>query len=124
MLRIGSRPQEFILTKITVSDLRRSFDFYAQLVGLKPTSPETVEEDLASTAGFIELGLNLSGSRRDAALYLIRRTGIPPLITRPTTSGSDSVAGSVPPDRAPSTTGSPAPSGASRPEGPPPPVSS
>jgi hypothetical protein len=60
----------------------------------------------------------------DKGRALIQRTGIPPLITRPTTSGSDSVAGSVPPDRGPSTTGSPAPSGASRPEGPPPPVSS
>jgi hypothetical protein len=58
----------------------------------------------------------------DKGRALIQRPGIPPLITRPTTSGSDSEAVPAPQDRGPSATGSPAPSSASRPEGPPPPT--
>jgi predicted enzyme related to lactoylglutathione lyase len=78
MLRMGSRPEEFILTKITVGDLRRSFDFYTKVVGLKPTNPAVETEELASTAAFVELGLNQTGSRREPTLLLIRRAGVAP----------------------------------------------
>ena len=52
----------------------------------------------------------------DKGRALIQRPGIPPLITRPTTSSSNPVQT----DGGPSSTGSPAPSSSNRPEGPPP----
>jgi len=72
---LGSKLEELITAKITVGDLQRSYDFYTGLVGLKPTDPELAEAGLKSTADFIEIGLNPSGSRRDPALMLIRRRG-------------------------------------------------
>ena len=72
---LGSKLEEFITAKITVGDLQRSYDFYTDLVGLKPTDPEAAAAGLKSTADFVEIGLNPSGSRRDAALMLIRRKG-------------------------------------------------
>jgi predicted enzyme related to lactoylglutathione lyase len=72
---LGSKLEELIIAKITVGDLQRSYDFYTRLVGLKPTDPEAAATGLKSTADFVEIGLNPSGSRRDPALMLIRREG-------------------------------------------------
>jgi catechol 2,3-dioxygenase-like lactoylglutathione lyase family enzyme len=75
---LGSKLEELITAKITVGDLQRSYDFYTRLVGLKPTDPEEAAAGLKSTADFVEIGLNPSGSRRDPALMLIRRKGDAP----------------------------------------------
>jgi predicted enzyme related to lactoylglutathione lyase len=72
---LGSKPQELIITKITVGDLARSLDFYTRVVGLKPTDPEQFADARTSTADFVEVGLNHAGSRTEAALMLIRRKG-------------------------------------------------
>lgn len=72
---LGSKLEELITAKITVGDLQRSYDFYTGLVGLRPTDPDLAAAGLKSTADFVEIGLNQTGSRRDAALMLIRRKG-------------------------------------------------
>ena len=74
-MRLGTKPEELIAVKITVGDLEKSYDFYTRLVGLKPTDPEGAAAARASTADFVEVGLNPSGSRRDPAILLIRRKG-------------------------------------------------
>jgi len=78
MMRMGSKLEELIGVKITVSDLARSLDFYTRLVGLKPTSPADAAAALQSRADFVEVAVNHSGSRRDAALVLMRRSGVAP----------------------------------------------
>jgi predicted enzyme related to lactoylglutathione lyase len=77
-MTLGSKPQELIITKITVSDLAKSLDFYTRVVGLKPTDPDEFEAARASSADFVEIGLNHAGSRSEAALMLIRRKGDTP----------------------------------------------
>jgi catechol 2,3-dioxygenase-like lactoylglutathione lyase family enzyme len=82
-LRMGTRPQEVLFTKITVADLHRSVDFYTKVIGLKlVTSPDitlaqppprgSAEQDYASAT------LNYSGSMADAMLVLIKRRGVVP----------------------------------------------
>lgn len=82
-LRMGSQPQEVLFTKITVSDLNDSVDFYTNVIGLKlVTSPDidlaqppprgAPEQDYASAT------LNYSGSMADAMLVLIKRRGVAP----------------------------------------------
>jgi predicted enzyme related to lactoylglutathione lyase len=75
MLRRGSRDHELIFAKITVADLGRALDFYIDVVGLKPTEPEALAAARASTADFVEVSLNPSGSLRDPSLVLVRRKG-------------------------------------------------
>jgi catechol 2,3-dioxygenase-like lactoylglutathione lyase family enzyme len=81
VMRLGTKPQELILAKITVSDLEKSYDFYTRVVGLKPTNAAGATAARASKADFIELGLNHSGSSRDAALILVRQKGAVPVRT-------------------------------------------
>jgi predicted enzyme related to lactoylglutathione lyase len=64
--------------KITVSDLRRSIDFYEKAVGLRPLTPGADTAALASTADFVELPLNHAGSRGAPQLFLIRKKGVAP----------------------------------------------
>jgi lactoylglutathione lyase len=82
-LRMGSQPREVLFTKITVSDLNDSLDFYTKVIGLKlVTSPDidlaqppprgAPEQDYASAT------LNYSGSMADAMLVLIKRRGVVP----------------------------------------------
>jgi len=78
MLRMGSAPRELIGAKITVSNLERSLDFYTRLVGLQPVSPADVAAALTSDSAFAEIALNYSGTRRDAAIVLMRRRGVTP----------------------------------------------
>jgi hypothetical protein len=41
IVHMGSKPQQILITKITVADLQRSHDFYTRIVGLRPvTSPD------------------------------------------------------------------------------------
>lgn len=83
-LRMGSKPQELLFTKITVSDLARSVKFYTEVVGLKlvtspdidmpgPPAPGAPEADYAAVT------LNHSGSMADAMLVLIKRRGVVPV---------------------------------------------
>ncbi len=80
---LGSRENEFLLAKITVSDLPRSYDFYTRVIGLKwattpgmppqpPPSPADPEKD------FTEIPLNFSGSLADPFFVLVKLRGIVP----------------------------------------------
>jgi predicted enzyme related to lactoylglutathione lyase len=71
-------PEGLIGTKIVVSDLQRSVDFYEKVVGLQPMSAGADSAAVASTLPFIEIPLNQSASRRDPQLYLIRKKGVIP----------------------------------------------
>lgn len=72
-----------MLTKITVSDLRKSYEFYTQVVGLRPASspafPSFANPNLDEPdPEFVEVPLNFSGSMADPMLLLIKQRGKTP----------------------------------------------
>lgn len=78
--RMGTRSPEFLMTKITVSDLQKSYDFYTRIVGLKlVTSPDMPLPRMPAPGDpekdFIEIPLNYSGSMADPLFLLIKRRG-------------------------------------------------
>jgi lactoylglutathione lyase len=77
-MQFGSHPQEVLLAKITVSDLDKSIDFYTRVVGLKEVDLAGVAPPRDPAAAFEEVGLNYSGTRKDAQLVLVRRKGTTP----------------------------------------------
>jgi catechol 2,3-dioxygenase-like lactoylglutathione lyase family enzyme len=80
---LGTKPREFYLEKITVSDLPKSYEFYTKVIGLKwATAPDT-EPPKAPTAGdpekdFVEIPLNFSGSLADPIFVLVKQRGNDP----------------------------------------------
>lgn len=77
---IGTRPAEFIQTKITVSNLRKSYDFYTKVVGLKPIAiPGFPQPDIDDTeAAFSEVCLNYVGSLAESYFCVMKRKGVVP----------------------------------------------
>lgn len=80
---LGTRPQQFLLSKITVSDLPRSFKFYTQVIGLKWATGPGIPPQNSPTAAdperdFVEIPLNFSGSLADPFFVLIKRKGEKP----------------------------------------------
>jgi len=80
---VGTKPQEILLTKITVSDLVTSYDFYTQVVGLKLVTSKEIPLSRAPTANdpekeFVEIPLNFSGSMADPVFLLIKQRGVKP----------------------------------------------
>ncbi|HEY3694446.1 VOC family protein [Phenylobacterium sp.] len=74
---IGSQASKVMLVKITVSDIDRSPDFYERVVGLKRVATEgEAPRSHDPKADFEEIGLNYSGSRRDAQVMPVRRMGL------------------------------------------------
>lgn len=77
---IGTKPSEFMTAKITVSNLRKSYDFYTSVVGLKmietPGLPRPQIDN--PDVGFAEACLNFSGSLADPYLCLVKRKGVIP----------------------------------------------
>jgi catechol 2,3-dioxygenase-like lactoylglutathione lyase family enzyme len=75
IIRTGTRPAEFIMTKITVSNLRKSYDFYTKTLGLKEVPiaalPKPAIDD--PEVAFTEVALNFSGSMADAHLVLVKQ---------------------------------------------------
>lgn len=70
---LGTAPQEFLLTKIIVSDIVKSYEFYTKIIGLKlaaasnrpaPTPPTS------STVG--EVGMSFSGTQADAFFLIVK----------------------------------------------------
>jgi catechol 2,3-dioxygenase-like lactoylglutathione lyase family enzyme len=81
--RMGTMPQELLMTKITVSDLQRSHDFYTRIIGLKlVTSPDmalpTMPKPGDPEKDFVEVPFNYSGSMADAMFVLMKRRGRAP----------------------------------------------
>jgi catechol 2,3-dioxygenase-like lactoylglutathione lyase family enzyme len=77
-VHLGTKTEEFYLSKITVSDLVKSYDFYTKVIGMKlATSPE-MPAPKAPTASdpekeFTEIPLNFSGSMSDPMFVLVKR---------------------------------------------------
>ena len=78
--RMGTKPQEMYLAKITVADLQKSLDFYTKVVGLKlvtspdmelpkPPKPGDPEKD------FVEIALNYTGSMAEPLFVVMKRKG-------------------------------------------------
>jgi len=83
MVRQGTQPEELYLSKITVSDLLKSYEFYTKVIGLKLVTSPDMELPKAPAAGdpekdFVEIPLNYSGSMRDPLFVLMKRRGKTP----------------------------------------------
>jgi catechol 2,3-dioxygenase-like lactoylglutathione lyase family enzyme len=83
MPAFGSKSQEILLTKITVSDLVGSYDFYTNVLGMKlvttpnyPLSKAPTRAD--SEQEHVEIPLNFSGSIADPIFLLIKQRGMTP----------------------------------------------
>jgi lactoylglutathione lyase len=81
---LGTRPEQILLAKITVSDLPKSFAFYSGIVGLKwalspgqdlPPAPVAMHD---AQPDFIEIPLNFSGSLADPFFVLVQQRGDTP----------------------------------------------
>jgi len=86
---LGSRDQQFLLAKIAVSDLRRSFDFYTKVIGLKwATSPSVpLDEPLGLNdpdPEFAEIPMNFTGSLADPFFVIVKKRASEP---NPATAG-------------------------------------
>lgn len=74
---MGSRTEQFYLAKITVSDIKNSYRFYTEIVGLKAALPAhagSVESLLenAKNQDFFEVPLNFRGSLADPIFVLVQ----------------------------------------------------
>ena len=74
---LGRQPAEVLASKIVVSNMQRSFDFYTKVVGLQPA--KTISQTQPFPQGGadnsqwpMEYGLNFSGSYADAFFDLLR----------------------------------------------------
>jgi len=79
-IRMGTRPSEVITAKVTVSNLRISYDFYTQVIGLKEIKTPGIatpplDDPQVSVA---EVCLNFSGSLADPFICLLKQRGLPP----------------------------------------------
>lgn len=76
---LGSHAQEFLLAKISVSDLPRSYAFYTQVIGLKPASPQLKAPRADDPeVEFREIPLNFTGSLADPFFVLVKQRGAVP----------------------------------------------
>lgn len=80
---MGTRVPQLYMTKITVTDLTRSYDFYTKVLGLKLVTSAELKMDGAPRAAdnereLVEVALNYSGSLRDPLLILLKRKGVTP----------------------------------------------
>jgi catechol 2,3-dioxygenase-like lactoylglutathione lyase family enzyme len=83
MPTVGTKSQEILLTKITVSDLVKSYEFYTHVIGLKLVTSPDIPLSKAPTASdpekdFVEIPLNFSGSMADPMFLLIKQRGVKP----------------------------------------------
>jgi catechol 2,3-dioxygenase-like lactoylglutathione lyase family enzyme len=83
VVRMGTKPQEFLMTKVTVTDLVKSYEFYTQIMGLKLVTSPDVATAKAPTPNdpekdFVELPLNYSGSMADPLFLLVKLRGKKP----------------------------------------------
>jgi catechol 2,3-dioxygenase-like lactoylglutathione lyase family enzyme len=81
--RMGTMPQQFYMTKIMVSDVQRSYDFYTRVVGLKPVISPDLPMPVLPKPGdpekdFFEFPLNNSGSMAEPMFVLFTRRGQAP----------------------------------------------
>jgi catechol 2,3-dioxygenase-like lactoylglutathione lyase family enzyme len=77
---MGTKPSELLLSKITVSDLAKSLEFYTKVIGLKHAAarPGQPLPDPSGKADFIEIPLNYSGSLAEPFFVIQKRVGVTP----------------------------------------------
>jgi lactoylglutathione lyase len=75
---MGTTDSQLLLSKITVSDLARSYAFYTEVLGLRHAVGRqgTPPPDLTSKAPFVEIPLNFTGSLADPFFVIQTRTGV------------------------------------------------
>jgi lactoylglutathione lyase len=78
--QMGTRDSQLLLSKITVSDLEKSFEFYTKVIGLKHAvgRPGQAPPDLHSKADFVEIPLNFTGTLADPFFVILTRAGVKP----------------------------------------------
>jgi catechol 2,3-dioxygenase-like lactoylglutathione lyase family enzyme len=75
-IHIGTRPSELITAKITVTNLRKSYEFYTKVIGLKDLEPiPGITQSIDSSEDFVEICLNFSSSRADPFICLLKQKG-------------------------------------------------
>jgi catechol 2,3-dioxygenase-like lactoylglutathione lyase family enzyme len=76
---IGTRDQQFLLSKITVSNLVRSYRFYTEVIGLSMASPQmTPPTDADPEQDFREFPFNFTASLADPFFVIVKRRGVTP----------------------------------------------
>jgi predicted enzyme related to lactoylglutathione lyase len=79
IIQAEARQEKVSSMKVTVTNLRRSYDFYTKVIGLKDVAlplPKPVFDD--PEVPFTQACLNFSGSRADPFLCLIKAKGSVP----------------------------------------------
>lgn len=82
-IKLGTHSPQFLLSKITVSDLEKSYDFYTNVIGLKWAVPEGSPTPPPPTAvepqpEFAEIPMNFTGSLADPFFVLVQKRGVSP----------------------------------------------
>jgi catechol 2,3-dioxygenase-like lactoylglutathione lyase family enzyme len=82
-VRMGTKPQEFLMAKVAVSDLVKSYEFYTQIIGLKLVTSPDIATAKAPTPNdaekdFVEIPLNYTGTMADPLFLLTKRRGQKP----------------------------------------------
>lgn len=73
---IGRHDHELILSKIAVTDLVRSYEFYTKAIGLKLASPQLQPPRATDPEkDFVEYPLNFTGSLADPFFVIYKRKG-------------------------------------------------
>ena len=80
---MGTKPQELIMAKVTVSDLPKLYEFYTKIIGLKLVTSPDMPLAKAPTPNdpekeFVEIPLNYSGSMADPLFLLMKQRGKKP----------------------------------------------
>src|SRR5262245_29287809 len=79
VLKLGSQPSQMLATKVTVSNLRKSYDFYTKVIGLKEVDLPMPRPDIDDAeAASSQVVLNYSGSPADPFLCLLKHKGVAP----------------------------------------------
>jgi lactoylglutathione lyase len=81
---LGTSSSQIMFSKVTVSDLKKSYDFYTKVIGLKraaalgqPLPPEPGSTNTPQPA-FVEIALNFTGSVADPFFVIVARQGEKP----------------------------------------------
>ena len=78
---LGTSSAQILFAKLTVSDLKKSYDFYTKVIGLKRASPpgQPLPPEPGSThtpqPAFVEIALNFTGSLADPFFVIVARQG-------------------------------------------------
>ena len=76
---LGRQAQQVLLSKVTVSDLGKSFTFYTRVIGLKRAfalhQPQTPLPAPGQQQAFLEVAMNFSGSLADPFFDLVVQRG-------------------------------------------------